>query len=86
MPDEEKIPAELKLKLLEAEKQINESLPKGPNWQNGIMTAALTGIAFFAVGIVARAPIFSSLGFAMIGAVTGLLVGAYRKTPANGKK
>ena len=85
--DEEKVPAALKLKLLEAEKQLNETLPRGPNWRNGILTAILTAIAFFAVGIVARAPIGSALGFAITGGITGLFVGAYRRqSTGNGKK
>lgn len=86
MPDEEKIPAEIKLRLLEAEKDINENLPQGPDWKHGAVTAILTGIAFFAVGVAAKAPILSSLGFALVGAVVGLLVGAYRKIADNGKK
>ena len=83
--DEEKIPAQLKLELLEAEKKINETMPKIPDWKRGYLTAVLTCAAFFAVGIAARAPIGSSLGFALIGAVTGLLVGAYRKPGQYGK-
>lgn len=79
MPDEEKIPAQLKLELLKAEKEISENMPKVPDWQRGWLTAAIAGAAFFAFGLVARAPIVSSLGFALIGAITGLLVGAYRK-------
>ena len=77
--DEEKLPAELKLELLQAEKDISETMPKVPDWQRGFLTAAIAGAAFFAFGILARAPIVSSLGFAFIGAITGLLVGAYRK-------
>ena len=77
--DEEKIPAQLKLELLKAEKEINENMPKVPDWQRGFLTAAIAGAAFFAFGVLARAPITSSLGFALVGAVTGLLVGAYRK-------
>lgn len=77
--DEEKLPAELKLELLQAEKAISETMPKIPDWQRGWLTAAIAGAAFFAFGILARAPIVSSLGFALIGAITGLLVGAYRK-------
>lgn len=77
--DEEKIPAHLKLELLKAEKDISENMPKVPDWQRGFLTAAIAGAAFFAFGMLARAPITSSLGFALVGAVTGLLVGAYRK-------
>ena len=77
--DEEKIPAHLKLELLKAEKDISENMPKVPDWQRGWLTAAIAGAAFFAFGMLARAPITSSLGFALVGAVTGLLVGAYRK-------
>ena len=77
--DEEKIPAHLKLELLKAEKEISETMPKVPDWQRGWLTAAIAGAAFFAFGMLARAPITSSLGFALVGAVTGLLVGAYRK-------
>ena len=77
--DEEKIPAHLKLELLKAEKDISENMPKDPDWQLGFLTAAIAGAAFFAFGMLARAPITSSLGFALVGAVTGLLVGAYRK-------
>ena len=84
--EEDKIPASLKLKLMEAEKQVNEAMPKGPNWRLGCQTAVLTGIAFFAFGIAAKAPLFSAIGFAIIGAVVGLLVGAYRKIADNGKK
>ena len=76
--DEEKIPAHLKLELLKAEKDISENMPKVPDWQRGFLTAAIAGAAFFAFGMLARAPITSSLGFALVGAVTGLLVGAYR--------
>ena len=84
--EEDKIPASLKLKLMEAEKQVNETMPKGPNWRRGLQTAILTGIAFLAVGIAAKAPILSSLGFAFVGAITGLMVGAYRKIADNGKQ
>lgn len=75
--NEEKIPAQLKLELLKAEEKINKSMPKVPDWQRGWLTAAIAGAAFFAFGLVARAPIASSLGFALIGAITGLLVGYY---------
>ena len=77
--NEEKIPAELKLKLMEAEKNINESIPPRFNWKRGGMIAAFTCIAFFLFGMFARAPIGSSLGFALCGAITGLLVGATHK-------
>lgn len=77
--DQDKIPAELKLKLLQAEKEINEAIPPRFNWQRGGLICALTGGAFFIVGILARAPIFSALGFAVCGAITGLLVGATHK-------
>lgn len=77
--NEEKIPAQLKLELLKAEEEINKSMPKVPDWQRGWLTAAIAGAAFFAFGLLVRAPIASSLGFALIGAITGLLVGAYRK-------
>ena len=83
--DEEKLPAELKLELLQAEKAISETMPKIPDWQRGFLTAAIAGAAFFAFGLLARAPIASSLGFALVGAVTGLLVGAYRKPGKYGK-
>ena len=85
MPDEEKIPAQLKLELLKAEEEINKSMPKIPDWKRGSLTAVLTLFAFFAVGVAARAPIGSSIGFALIGAITGLLVGAYRKPGKYGK-
>ena len=84
--EEDKIPASLKLKLMEAEKQVNEAMPKGPNWRRGCQTAVLTAIAFFAFGVAAKAPLFSSIGFALVGAVVGLLVGAYRKITDNGKQ
>ena len=77
--NEEKIPAQLKLELLKAEEEINKSMPKVPDWQRGWLTAAIAGAAFFAFGLLARAPLTSSLGFALVGAITGLLVGAYRK-------
>ena len=77
--DEEKLPAELKLKIMQAEKEINEAMPKKFDWKRGVFIAILTGFAFFAVGIVARAPIGSAVGFALCGAVTGLLVGAMNK-------
>ena len=83
--DEEKIPAQLKLELLEAEKKINETMPKIPDWQRGKITAILTCAAFFAFGLLAKAPISSAIGFALVGAVTGLLVGAYRKPGKYGK-
>ncbi len=83
--DEEKIPAQLKLELLKAEKEISENMPKVPDWQRGFLTAAIAGVAFFAFGLLARAPITSSLGFALVGAITGLLVGAYRKPGKYGK-
>lgn len=76
--DEEKIPAELKLKLLEAEKEINESIPQRFNWKRGAMVAAFTCIAFFLFGIF-FAPIGSAIGFSICGAITGLLVGATHK-------
>ena len=77
--DQDKIPAELKLKLLQAEKEINESIPSRFDWQRGGFICALTAGAFFIVGIIARAPIFSALGFAVCGGITGLLVGATHK-------
>ena len=83
--DEEKIPAQLKLELLKAEKEINENMPKVPDWQRGSLTAVIAAAAFFAFGMLARAPITSSLGFALVGAVTGLMVGAYRKPGKYGK-
>ena len=83
--EEDKIPAQLKLELLKAEEEINKSMPKGPDWKRGYLTAILTLFAFFAVGVAARAPIGSSIGFALIGGVTGLLVGAYRKPGRYGK-
>ena len=85
MPDEEKIPAQLKLELLKAEEEINKSIPKVPDWKNGRVTAVIAGAAFFAVGIAAHVPIASVLGFAAIGTVVGLLVGAYRKPGQYGK-
>ena len=77
--DEEKLPAELKLKIMQAEKEINEAMPKVPDWKNGRLTAVITGAAFFAVGIASSVPIASALGFAAIGTVVGLLVGAMNK-------
>ena len=82
---EEKIPAALKLQLQQAEENVNKSMPKGPEWKRGYLTAVIAGVAFFAFGIAARAPLGSAIGFALIGAITGLLVGAYRKTGKNGK-
>ena len=83
--DEEKLPAELKLKMMQVEKEINDSMPKKFDWNRGIFNAIIAAIAFFVVGIVARAPIFSSLGFALCGAVTGLLVGATTKPKRHGR-
>lgn len=77
--DEEKLPAELKLKIMQAEKEINDAMPKKFDWNRGLFNAVIAAIAFFVVGVIARAPIFSSLGFALCGAVTGLMVGAMNK-------
>lgn len=77
--DEEKIPAELKLKLMEAEKEVNDALPPRFDWKRGVLISILTCGAFFAVGLLFRAPIGSAIGFAICGAITGLLVGATHK-------
>ena len=82
---EEKIPAALKLQLQQVEENVNKSMPKGPDWKRGYVTAFIAGAAFFAFGIAARAPLGSSIVFALIGAITGLLVGAYRKSGQDGK-
>ena len=83
--DEEKISAELKHKLLEAEEQVKSAMPPGPDWKRGMLTGVFAFAAFFIFGLLSRAPVLSSLGFALVGGVTGVLVGAYRKPQRYGR-
>lgn len=81
-PDQEKLSPELKLKLLMAEKEVEENMPKNNfNTPRAILNGTLCLVAFFVVGLLCKAPIGSAIGFAVIGGIVGILVGGIRKLP-----
>ena len=82
MDEPEKLPAELRLELLEAEQQIEKNMPEPFfKWQRGIATAVLTGFAFAGFGFFSRAPLGSTIAFAFIGAAVGFCVGSCKRPP-----
>jgi len=76
---DEPLSAELKAKLRKVETDAEKEARKRFDWRRGGGTALLAFITFFLFGFIARAPLSSSLGFALVGALCGFCVGAMRR-------